>query len=237
MNPSFQIVIFSGAGISAESGLRTFRDSDGLWENYNVMEVATPEAWEADYQLVLEFYNKRRKQIIEAEPNAAHEAIAKLEEHFDVCVITQNIDDLHERAGSSKVLHLHGEIGKARSTAPPYDIFDLKKPTLNPGDLCPRGFQLRPHVVWFGESVPMLPVAQRIVEQAAIFIVIGTSLNVYPAASLVFHASDKIEKYLIDPKDIRVSDVKNLSVRKETAGAGVPKLVDELIRNKKTRFA
>ncbi len=222
-------MVFSGAGMSAESGLKTFRDSDGLWENYNVMEVATPEAWEANPEMVLDFYNKRRIQIIDAEPNEAHVAIARLEEKFEVEVITQNIDNLHERAGSTKVTHLHGELLKSRSTAPPYDVFDISGPELNMGDVCPRGFQLRPHVVWFGEAVPMLEVAQRIVATADIFIVVGTSLNVYPAASLVYCAEDNAKKYLIDPKDVKVGQIKRLTVIREKAGKGVSDLVKELM--------
>lgn len=227
-----KIVVFTGAGVSAESGLKTFRDSDGLWENYNVMEVATPEAWEANPEMVLDFYNQRRRQLHEVEPNEAHCALAELEQHFDVQIITQNIDDLHERAGSTNVLHLHGELKKARSTAPPYDVFDIKSTELNIKDICPRGFQLRPHVVWFGEAVPMLPKAQELCTTADIFIVVGTSLNVYPAASLVFYAPETAKKFLVDPKEIHVSDVKNMEYIKATAGAGVPDLVSRLIKEK-----
>lgn len=232
MKTKKNIVVFTGAGVSAESGLKTFRDSDGLWENYNVMEVATPEAWEANPEMVLDFYNQRRRQLHEVSPNEAHHALAELEKHFDVQIITQNIDDLHERAGSSNVLHLHGELKKARSTAPPYDVFDIKSTDLNIKDICPRGFQLRPHVVWFGESVPMLPKAQELCTTADIFIVVGTSLNVYPAASLVFYAPETAKKFLVDPKEIHVSDVKNMEYIKATAGSGVPELVSRLIKEK-----
>ena len=232
MGTSPHIVVFTGAGVSAESGLKTFRDSDGLWENYNVMEVATPEAWEANYELVLSFYDQRRAQVINAKPNSAHQAIAKLEDDFKVTVVTQNIDDLHERAGSSNVLHLHGEILKSRSTAPPYEVYNLSKPTIEPGDLCPRGHQLRPHVVWFGEAVPMLSVAQEIVNSADIFIVIGTSLNVYPAASLVHFVPSGSTKYLIDPQHVSLTDVDNLTVIQSTAGVGTPALVEEIMTKK-----
>lgn len=232
MKTKKNIVVFTGAGVSAESGLKTFRDSDGLWENYNVMEVATPEAWEANPEMVLDFYNQRRRQLHEVNPNEAHHALAELEKHFNVQIITQNIDDLHERAGSSNVLHLHGELKKSRSTAPPYDVFDIKSTDLNIKDICPRGFQLRPHVVWFGESVPMLPMAQELCTTSDIFIVVGTSLNVYPAASLVFYAPETAKKFLVDPKEIHVSDVKNMEYIKATAGSGVPELVSRLIKEK-----
>lgn len=222
------IVVFTGAGVSAESGIKTFRDADGLWENYNVMDVATPEAWEKDKALVLEFYNQRRKQVLNAQPNLAHKLIADLEQDFEVQVITQNIDDLHERAGSTKVLHLHGEITKSRSTAPPYDLFDIKGDKIKLGDICPRGFQLRPHVVWFGEAVPLLPDAEKLVSIADIFIVIGTSLNVYPAAGLVYHTPETSMKYLIDPKAVSIRDIKRIKFIKETAGHGMTILMDEL---------
>lgn len=228
-----KLVVFSGAGISAESGLKTFRDSDGLWEEYNVMEVATPEAWKKDYKLVLEFYNKRRKQILHAQPNAAHKAVAMLEKHFDVSVITQNIDDLHQRAGSKNVLHLHGNIRYARSTNPrDHELYPISGENLNPGDTCPAGFQLRPHVVWFGEPVPNIAVAEEIVKKADILIIAGTSLSVYPAAGLVYIASSKCKKYLIDPNDVRVWDIDNLSIIKEKASIGLPGLAEKLLMQK-----
>lgn len=225
-----KLVVFSGAGISAESGLRTFRDSDGLWEEYNVMDVATPEAWDRDPDLVLEFYNKRRAQIVKASPNPAHEALVKLEQKFDVTIITQNIDDLHERAGSSHVVHLHGNIRFARSTNAADDtLYPINGDKLNPGDKCPKGFQLRPHVVWFGEEVPMMPVAQKIVEGSDFLIISGTSLSVYPAAGLIYYANYKCEKYLVDPNSIHVTDVENLTVLKEKASTGIPMLAEKLL--------
>jgi len=224
------LVVFTGAGVSAESGLKTFRDTDGLWEEYNVMDVATPEAWTADRELVLEFYNKRRRQILEAKPNDAHLAIAALEKKYQVTVVTQNIDDLHERAGSSNVLHLHGNITYSRSTNPnDLKLYPIKGSELNPGDKCPAGFQLRPHVVWFGEDVPNMPVAQNIISKAEILIVCGTSLTVYPAAGLVFHAHYKCKKYLIDPNDVRLTDIENLSFIKEKASTGMRLLAEKLL--------
>lgn len=224
------LVVFTGAGVSAESGLKTFRDTDGLWEEYNVMDVATPEAWEANRDLVLEFYNKRRKQILEAQPNEAHEAIALLEKKFQVTVITQNIDDLHERAGSGNVLHLHGNITYARSTnRDDHHLYPIKGSNLNPGDLCPNGFQLRPHVVWFGEDVPAFPLAQEIIKKADLLIVCGTSLTVYPAAGLVFHAHYKCKKYLVDPNQVRLTDIENLTIIKEKASTGMKMLAQKLL--------
>lgn len=224
------LVVFTGAGISAESGLKTFRDTDGLWEEYNVMDVATPEAWELNRNLVLEFYNKRRKQILEAQPNDAHEAIALLEKKYQVTVITQNIDDLHERAGSGNVLHLHGNITYARSTNPnDHHLYPIKGNNLNPGDLCPNGFQLRPHVVWFGEEVPAYPLAQEIIKKADLLIVCGTSLTVYPAAGLVFHAHYKCKKYLVDPNHVRLTDIENLTIIKEKASTGMKMLAQKLL--------
>lgn len=194
-----RIVVFSGAGVSAESGLRTFRDSDGLWEQYRIEDVATPEAWRKDPATVLHFYDLRRKQVLAARPNAAHEAIAALEQHFEVDVITQNIDDLHERAGSTRVLHLHGEILKARSTADPSLITTINGPSLRLGDLCTLGSQLRPHIVWFGEEVPLMAEATAIMHKADRCIVVGTSLQVYPAAGLVHAVRNGIPVHVIDP--------------------------------------
>jgi NAD-dependent deacetylase len=225
-----KLVIFSGAGISAESGLKTFRDSDGLWEEYNVMDVATPEAWEKDPALVLEFYNRRRKQILEAEPNAAHHAISGLEKSYDVTIITQNIDDLHERAGSSHVIHLHGNIRYARSTNPQdSNLYPINGDKLSFGDKCPNGFQMRPHVVWFGEEVPLIPVAQKIVSSAKILIVSGTSLTVYPAANLIYFTDFRTRKFLVDPNNIHVVDIDNLTIIKEKASIGIPRLAEELL--------
>jgi len=230
MGKKKKIVVFSGAGISADSGLKTFRDSDGLWEEYNVMDVATPEAWAKNPQLVLEFYNKRREQILNAKPNPAHFALAELEKKFDITIITQNIDDLHQRAGSTNVLHLHGNITFARSTnEKDSKLYPIKSGNLNFGDKCPYGFQLRPHVVWFGEEVPNMAVAQDIVSGTDILIVIGTSLTVYPAANLLYCASWKTEKYLVDPSVPRVADVENLTIIQEKASKGVPLLAQKLM--------
>jgi NAD-dependent deacetylase len=225
-----RIVVFTGAGVSAESGLNTFRDSNGLWEQYRIEDVATPEAWKRDAALVLNFYNQRRNQVINAKPNAAHTAIAQLEKYFQVQVITQNIDDLHERAGSSRVLHLHGEICKSRSTLSPNLIYKLEGADLNIGDKCEKGSQLRPHIVWFGEMVPAMEEAVMHTQKADILLVIGTSLEVYPAASLVQFASDESIKYLIDPKAHLISGIDNLSVINKKAGEGVPVLVKQLIK-------
>lgn len=227
-----KIVVFSGAGVSAESGLKTFRDSDGLWEEYNVYDVATPEAWERDRAMVLEFYNKRRKQIVEAKPNMAHKAIAELEKKYQVTVITQNIDDLHQRAGSTNVLHLHGNIQYARSTNPSKQeiLYPIVGWELNPGDLCPDGFQLRPHVVWFGEEVPMMQKAIEVVQEADILLITGTSLTVYPAAGLVYKAPKYCDKYLVDPKPIHLTDLKNLEQINQAASVGMPALVKRLLQ-------
>lgn len=216
-----KIVVFSGAGISAESGIQTFRDNGGLWENHNIEEVATFEAWTKNKELVLNFYNQRRKQIMNSFPNDAHKMIAELEKTFEVQVITQNIDDLHERAGSSNVLHLHGEIMKARSTLNPQKIYPLFNWELKVGDKCEYGSQLRPHIVWFGEAVPEMDRACKLTETADFFITIGTSLNVYPAANLIHVAKREITKFLIDPGDIKVSHINNLTVIKSKAVDGM----------------
>ncbi len=196
---SRKLTVLSGAGISAESGIKTFRDADGLWEGHDVMEVASPQGWAKDQELVLDFYNQRRRQLKEVEPNAAHLALAKLEADFDIQIITQNVDDLHERAGSSNVLHLHGELRKVRSVGHPELIYNWSK-DLNVGDLCENGFQLRPHIVWFGEMVPALEEAVPLVAAADIVLIIGTSLQVYPAASLISYASSEAQIFYIDPK-------------------------------------
>lgn len=224
-----KIVVFTGAGVSAESGIKTFRDSNGLWEEYDINEVATPEAWEKNAKLVLEFYNKRRKQALEARPNKAHLALAGLEKKFDVHIITQNVDNLHERAGSTKILHLHGELMKSRSTADPSLIYTIKGHELNPGDICKKGSQLRPHIVWFGEMVPDMETGYAIASKADIFIVIGTSLNVYPAAGIVNYVPDHVPKYIIDPKASSIAGVKNLRLIQEKASTAVPKLAEKLI--------
>lgn len=225
-----RLVVFTGAGISAESGIKTFRDSDGLWEEYNINDVATPQAWDKNRALVLDFYNKRRKQVLEAQPNKAHLALVALEKKYDVHIITQNIDDLHERAGSKKVLHLHGEIIKSRSTTDPSLIYKIKGMELNIGDKCERGSQLRPHIVWFGEQVPEMENAYIIADNAAILIVVGTSLAVYPAAGLINYTPKNIPKYLIDPSDVNVNSIQNLTIIKEKASIGLSILAEELLK-------
>ncbi|MFN8206750.1 MAG: NAD-dependent deacylase [Bacteroidales bacterium] len=225
------LIVLTGAGISAESGLKTFRDSGGLWENYDVMEVASIEGWYRNPDLVLRFYNDRRKQMMDAQPNEGHKTLAALEKHFNVRIITQNIDDLHEQAGSSKVLHLHGELKKARSTVDPALIYEISGTELNRGDLCERGSQLRPHVVWFGEEVPAMEDAIGLVETADIFAVIGTSLNVYPAASLIQYAPREIPLFLIDPNEVRISSSRNITFIREKAGRGVSIMASTLLKN------
>lgn len=224
-----KIVVFTGAGISAESGISTFRDSGGLWEKYDIRDVATPEAWKRNPNLVLDFYNQRRKQVMEAQPNAAHKALTHLEKKFDVRIITQNVDDLHERAGSSNVLHLHGEIRKARSSKNPELIYPLESWEIKAGDKCELGSQLRPHIVWFGELVPELDRAQEVSAQADVFIIIGTSLNVYPAAGLVHSTPHNCPIFLVDPNDVNETGIRNLVAIRETAGKGVPILVEQLL--------
>lgn len=217
------IVVFTGAGVSAESGLKTFRASDGLWEEHRIEDVATPEAWRRDPDLVLRFYNERRHGVMQAQPNAAHIALARLERFATVKIITQNIDDLHERAGSTDVLHLHGEIMKARSTLDG-ELYDTHGNDIQRGDLCPRGAQLRPHVVWFGEAVPMMEPAIEATMQADIFLVVGTSLAVYPAASLLQFVRPDAEKHIVT-LDLASEPQRDFIWLKEKASVGVPKLV------------
>ncbi len=222
-----KLVVLSGAGMSQESGLKTFRDMGGLWEQYDVTEVASPEAWERTPELVMRFYNERRKQLFEAKPNTGHRGIAELEKWFDVEVVTQNVDNLHELAGSNKVLHLHGELMKARSTLDSTLLYELDHWELKLGDLCEKGSQLRPHIVWFGEAVTEIPRAIGIVEQADILVVIGTSLAVYPAAGLVNYAPRGIPIFVIDPGNPRVH-VDNVHYIREKAGKGMEILINEL---------
>lgn len=224
-----KIIVLTGAGMSAESGINTFRDHNGLWENHRVEDVATPEAWQKDPALVNEFYNQRRKQLMEVKPNAGHLALVELEKNFDVQIITQNVDDLHERAGSKNVLHLHGELKKVRSSVDPDLIFELENWELKIGDLCPKGSQLRPHIVWFGEYVPMIETAIEMASQADILVVIGTSMAVYPAASLVHYVNNEIPKYYIDPKAFPISGINNLQIIQEKAGIGVKMLMEKLL--------
>ena len=222
-----RLVILSGAGMSAESGIRTFRDMDGLWEEYDVMEVASIEAWHKNPELLLRFYNDRRVQMINSHPNQGHLLLAEMEKSFDVQIITQNVDDLHERAGSSHVLHLHGELTKARSSKDPSLIEVLKDPEMKMGDLCAKGSQLRPHIVWFGEEVPAMTEAVKIVESADYLCVIGTSLNVYPAAGLLNYAPAGIPVFLIDPNPPSALP-KRVKVIAKGAGEGVAELVGQL---------
>ena len=223
-----QVVVFTGAGISAESGINTFRDAGGLWENYKIEDVATPEAWKKNQELVNEFYNARRKQVIAASPNKAHYFIADLESKFNVNVVTQNVDDFHERAGSKNVLHLHGEIMKVRSEIDPDLIYPVTNWELKIGDLCEKGSQLRPHIVWFGELVPLMDQANYLAAQADFFIVIGTSLNVYPAAGILNFVSQEVPKWLIDPNDFQLDYIKYLNHIKSTAVDGLNQLNEQL---------
>lgn len=226
------IVVLTGAGISAESGIATFRDSNGLWEGHDVMEVASPEGWSKNRELVLEFYNQRRVQAQSAEPNQAHLLLAELEKDHDVTVITQNVDDLHEQAGSSKVIHLHGELFKSQSTVDPTLVYEMDSPYLKIGDKCEKGSQLRPYIVWFGEAVPMIEKAMGIVSQAELFVVIGTSLVVYPAASLIDYVPRGIHTYIIDPKSVELLENPELHFIVEKASTGVNKLIT-LIKEKR----
>ena len=224
-----KIVILTGAGVSAESGINTFRDADGLWEGHDVMEVATPQGFSRNPELVLDFYNQRRKQLFEVHPNKAHKALVALESKYNVNIITQNVDDLHERAGSTEVLHLHGELLKVRSTGNPNTILDWND-NLTLGHSCEAGHQLRPHIVWFGEDVPLLEEAIEITQTADILIIIGTSMQVYPAASLVNFVPAGTPIYFIDPKpNVSSEDFNNLTIIAENASVGVATLVADLI--------
>ena len=225
-----KIVVLTGAGISAESGIRTFRDSGGLWEEHDIMDVATPEGWKKNPELVTRFYNARRTQLNSVKPNDAHFALTKLQSFFDVKIVTQNVDNLHERAGNQDVLHLHGELVKARSEKHLDLVYEIGYREIKMGEKCEKGFQLRPHIVWFGEDVPLIVDASRYVAEAEILVVIGTSLNVYPAAGLLYHAPYGCEKYLVDPSDLQIDNLFRLKHFKTTAGKGVPMLVDELIK-------
>lgn len=227
-----KIVVFTGAGISAESGLATFRDQDGLWEQYRIEEVATPQAWAQNPALVLDFYNLRRRHTLRAQPNAAHVALCKLEQNYDVHIITQNIDDLHERAGSQQVLHLHGEILKSRSTANPYLLQDCTQ-DLHLGDTASDGAQLRPHIVWFGEAVPMMEAAIQITQSADYFVVIGTSLQVYPAASLLRYTPTACQTLLIDPQAEYLATSTHIQYISAAATIGVPEWVASMMKQAK----
>ncbi len=223
------IVILTGAGMSAESGLKTFRDADGLWEGHDVMEVASFQGWERNKKLVLDFYNQRRAQLLTVTPNQGHLDLVLLENKFNVQIITQNVDDLHERAGSSNVLHLHGELFKVRSTKNEQLVYDWKC-DVNIGDLCGKNSQLRPHIVWFGENVPMFDKAIEITSKADVLIIIGTSMQVYPAANLIHYVKNNIPIYFIDPKpSINKNSFSNLKIIAENASSGVKKIITELI--------
>ncbi len=224
-----QLIVLTGAGISAESGLQTFRDSDGLWMGHDVYAVATPEGWKKDQRLVLDFYNMRRREVANAKPNAAHNALASLQENFNVTVITQNIDDLHERAGSKNVVHLHGEIFKMRSEKDENTFYDING-DINVGDLAPDGAQLRPHVVWFNEQVPMILEAKMIMSRADVFILAGTSLQVYPASGLIDYLPDDIPKYIIDKKPPYVPPHHNFHVIAKSATEGMTDLFQILMK-------
>lgn len=222
-----KLVVLSGAGMSQESGLKTFRDMGGLWEQYDVTQVASIDAWHSSRELVLRFYNERRKLLWGAKPNEGHIAVAKLEKWFDVEVVTQNVDDLHEQAGSNNVLHLHGELRKARSTVDPKLIYTLMHWELKSGDLCEKGSQLRPHIVWFGEPVTEIPKAVSIMQQADILVVVGTSLVVYPAAGLVNYTKPKIPIFVVDPNRPEMLP-ENVTYIQEKAGKGMQLLLSEL---------
>ncbi|MCP9767607.1 NAD-dependent deacylase [Lacihabitans sp. LS3-19] len=225
-----KLVVLTGAGMSAESGLKTFRDMGGLWENYAIEEVATPEGWKRNPQLVLDFYNERRKQAFEAKPNRGHEILAELEEHFDVRIITQNVDGLHEKAGSSNVLHLHGELSKVRSEKTESLVFDIGDKAIQLGEIAEDGSQLRPHIVWFGEMVPLIKTAADLCLNADIFIVIGTSLQVYPAAGLIGYVEIDVPKFVVDPSTPNYSfNTKNVEFIQKTAVEGMEELKPRLV--------
>lgn len=224
-----QLVVLTGAGMSAESGIKTFRDADGLWEGHDIYEVATPEGFAKNPALVLDFYNQRRRQLLEVMPNSGHQNLVQLESNFDVHIVTQNVDDLHERAGSSSVLHLHGELRKVRSTIDEQLVYSWDR-DISIGDTCEKGSQLRPHIVWFGEDVPLLNKAVTMVEKADIIAVIGTSMQVYPAAGLINYAKADAQLFFIDPKPaISERDFNNLSIIRDTASSGTQKLLEVLV--------
>ncbi len=223
-----KLVVLTGAGISAESGIATFRDAGGLWEGHRVEDVATPEGWDKNPALVLEFYNQRRKQALTVKPNRGHEILHELEQYFDVTVITQNVDDLHERAGSRHVIHLHGSLFESRSTIDEKLVYSIEGWELKSGDVCEKGSQLRPNIVWFGEMVPMMDVAVSYAAQADIFLVAGTSLVVYPAAGLIHYVPRYVPKFVVDPNIPDVHSVPNVTTISEKAGSGLEKLKKKL---------
>lgn len=226
-----KLIVLTGAGISAESGISTFRDAGGLWEKHRIEDVATPQAWRRDPELVLQFYNQRRRQLLQVEPNAGHRALVELERAFDVRIVTQNVDDLHERAGSSRVLHLHGELRKVRSERYADAVYDWDG-DVRMGDLCEHGFQLRPHIVWFGEAVPMLQPAAELAAQADLFLIVGTSLQVYPAAGLMAYARRHIPCFYLDPDpqlNWELQGMPNLTVIAQPASVALPELARQLL--------
>ena len=224
-----KLVVLSGAGMSADSGLKTFRDSGGLWEGHDVMQVASPEAYARNPELVLEFYNQRRRQLQTAVPNAGHRALVSLESHFEVSIVTQNVDDLHERAGSNYVIHLHGELLKVRSTGPQKTVYPWKE-DLHSEDRCEAGYPLRPHIVWFGEQVPLLEEAANLTRQADMLLVVGTSMQVYPAASLIHYRRQGVPLYFVDPKpNLSPGDLDHLEILPERAAVGLPILANRLV--------
>lgn len=224
-----RLVVLTGAGVSAESGIKTFRDSNGLWENHNIEDVASIGGWRKNKQLVLDFYNLRRKDAAKAAPNAAHFGLADLENDFDVVIVTQNVDDLHERAGSTNIMHLHGELSKKRSSLDPELIYEWPADEdIQIGDKCEKGSQIRPHIVWFGEGVPMISEAAKIAAEADIFVVIGTSLQVYPASDLLFYVQDDAPKFIIDPAIPLITKVQNLTRIEKSATDGIRELKDKL---------
>ena len=226
--PRPKLVVLSGAGISSESGIPTFRDANGLWEGHDVMEVASPQGWASNQELVLDFYNQRRKAALNAAPNRGHDILAEFEQWYDVTVITQNVDNLHERAGSSKVIHLHGELFKSRSTVDENLVYQMSGWELNLGDYCEKGSQLRPHIVWFGEEVPLMDDAIRLSRAAEIFIVVGTSLVVYPAAGLIDFIGPEIPKYIIDPNMPSIRSMPNLFLVEKIGSAGLSEVKERL---------
>lgn len=219
-----KLVVLTGAGVSAESGIATFRGPGGLWEGHRVEDVASPEGWRKEPGLVLEFYNQRRKRALEVKPNRAHEILAELERDFDVTVITQNVDNLHERAGSSRVIHLHGSLFESRSTLDPSLVYPVKGWELKLGDECEKGSQLRPNIVWFGEAVPMMELAAEIASTAEIFLVVGTSMAVYPAAGLIDYVPDHVPKFVVDPTPPGLFHVANIKFIEEMATTGMMKV-------------
>jgi NAD-dependent deacetylase len=225
-----KLVVLTGSGISSESGLKTFRDSGGLWEDYDVMEVASQAGWNRNMELVLRFYNERRAQLKQASPNDGHVGLVELEKYFDVQIITQNVDNLHEKAGSKKVLHLHGILTRARSTGDPSLVYDIGYEPIQPGDRCEKGFQLRPDIVWFGEAVPAIEEAAALTNEADIFVVIGTSMVVYPAAGLIDFVPKNVPVFLIDPNEVAVPIYRHITFIREKAGAGVTLLKEKLVK-------